>query len=110
MTTTNNEAYSILQSIADDCDIELWDELDKMDDGDHIRVDICVCDLKRVRDVLAKSYKVQFVAKFETVITTVASQNSPEFQDLLCNIDIPEAADVKYVAESFKFLTATEVE
>lgn len=33
-------------------DVELWDELDNMDNGERVDVHITVMDLKRVRDII----------------------------------------------------------
>ena len=34
-------------------DVELWDELDKMDDGDTVKVEITVMDMKQIRTLMS---------------------------------------------------------
>lgn len=50
-----NNLTRILRSIAEDIDEELWDELDGMDDGDHIGLSLCVLDYKAIKRVLSQS-------------------------------------------------------
>lgn len=50
----NNETKQYRDTIkdifaTDTVDLELWDELDQMDDGQRIDVPLCVFDLKRIR-------------------------------------------------------------
>lgn len=50
-----SEVLMVLQEIHDECDSELWDEIDSIDDGQRCSVSLCAIDLKRLRYVLKKA-------------------------------------------------------
>lgn len=44
----------IIQDAFDNTNIdpEIWDKLDRMDDGERINISLTVCDLKRIRGIV----------------------------------------------------------
>lgn len=55
LIATSPELLAVAQTIFEECDAELWDELQGIDDGQRISVSLCAVDLKRLHAAIKKA-------------------------------------------------------